>query len=190
MSQLKIIGLTLLATLAITAFAGAGSASATTLEVGGVPKNESVTITASLYQGGSVLLQDTAGVSQNTCTGSTIFGGSQSFFTSIYLTGYLTSLGFSGCMRPVTVHNQGALKIYWTWGTDGTVSSEEAEITTGSPLGTLTCTTGSATHLGTLTGVSSGHATMHVNANIDCGISAKLVTTYKITSPTGLGVSS
>ncbi|HEX6204942.1 MAG TPA: hypothetical protein VFZ29_03950, partial [Solirubrobacterales bacterium] len=76
--------------------------------------------------------------------------------------------------------------------TNGTVFSEEAEITVGSPFGTLNCKTNAGVDLGTLTGTKEGHATIDVNAVLNCGFlmpSATLKGTYTVTSPTGLGVS-
>jgi hypothetical protein len=92
----------------------------------------------------------------------------------------------------VTVHKPGALKVDWISGTtNGTVFPEEAQVTSGSPIGTLNCTTGAGTHIGTLVGAATGgHAVMNINAVLNCGIipSARWEATYKVTSPTGLGV--
>jgi hypothetical protein len=69
------------------------------------------------------------------------------------------------------------------------VTSSGAEVTTGSPFGTLNCKTEAGTHLGTLTGVKEGNATMDINAALFCGgISSKWEATYTVTSPSGLGV--
>jgi hypothetical protein len=122
--------------------------------------------------------------------GSTIHG----VYTGDSLTGPLTEgangLKFSNCTRePVTVHKSGELHITWTSGTNGTVTSSGAEVTTGSPFGTINCKTGEGTHLGTLTGVAAGKATMDINAVLSCsGISSKWEATYTVTSPEGLGV--
>jgi hypothetical protein len=87
------------------------------------------------------------------------------------------------------VHKSGSLSIKWISGTNGTVTSSEAEFTTGSPFGTLNCKTGAGTHLGTLTGVASGHATVDINAALSCsGVSSKWEAEWVITTPTGLGV--
>ena len=202
MKYLKMLGLAAVAAMALTAFT-AGSASATTLEVGGVSKNATVTIEASLKSGNSAVLKDTEGFSSNTCTSSIVHGSTTSSttkgvtthnsFTGEELTGPLTAeeggLKFSGCAREVKVHKSGTLHIKWTSGTNGTVSSSGAEVTTGSLFGTLNCKTGTGTHLGTLTGVSAGNATMDINATLSCsGISAKWEATYVVTSPAGLGV--
>lgn len=184
----RIVGTALLAG-ALASVLGAGSASATTLEVGGVKQNQSVLIETSLKSGTSAILKDTFGFSSNTCTEGGGTGNTQSPFTGPSVTGIGTSVYFSGCARePILGHKTGTLHVQWTSGTNGTVTSSGAEITTGSPFGTLNCKTGEGTHLGTLTGVAAGHATMDVNATISCsGVSSKLEATFTITSPTGLG---
>jgi hypothetical protein len=109
------------------------------------------------------------------------------------VTGAVNTLTFGTCTRePVTTHKGGTLHIKWIEGTtNGTVTSSGAEVTTGSPFGTLNCKTGEGTHLGTLKGVAktTEHATMEINAVLSCsGISSKWEATYTVTSPTGLGV--
>jgi hypothetical protein len=188
MKYLKMLGLAAVSTMAFMAFAS--SASATTLETTGVTINSSETISASLVSGTSAELKSTGGSFQNTCTGSSAHGATASPFTATKLSGPLTSLTFSGCTRAVTVHAPGSLTVEHISGTtNGTVFSDEAVVTTGSPVGTLTCETGTGTHIGTLTGVKHGHAELHINAHIPCGISAKWEATYIVTSPTDLGIS-
>ena len=205
MKYLKILGLAAIAAMALMAVA-VGSASATTLEVGGVTKNEAVTITGSLKAGTSAILKDTFGFSSNKCAESHVHGSTTSSttagntthnsYTGEELTGPLTEkeegLRFRSCERePVTVHNSGILHIKWISGTNGSVTSSAAEVTTGSPFGTLNCKTGTGTPIGTLTGVAktTEHATMDINATLNCsGVSSKWEATYTVTTPTGLGV--
>jgi len=187
MKYLKMLGLMALAATALMAFAG--SASATTLELKGVTQSGAVAIEASIAAGNSAILKDTSGFSQNTCTTS-VAKGSTETKTGTSVTGKLSSLTFSNCTRTVTVHKPGALEVVWiSGGTNGTVYSENAQVTSGSPIGTLNCTTGETTHIGTVTGVASGKGTMHINALINCGIisSAKWEGTYTVTTE-GLGV--
>jgi hypothetical protein len=71
------------------------------------------------------------------------------------------------------------------------VSHSQGEWTISTAFGTVNCKTGTGTDLGTLTGVSSGNATMHINAVLNCGFllpSATFKGTYTVTSPSGLGV--
>jgi hypothetical protein len=194
MKHLKTLGLAAVAAMALTAFA-ASSASATVLEVGGVDETEKVEIKASLQAGSSTLLSDTSGeafgVWSNTCTTSTVTGETETGLTT-KPTGKLTSLTFSSCTRPVTVHNPGRLYVEHIAGTtNGTVFSEEAEVTVNTPFGTVNCKTNEGVHIGTLTGVKEGNATMHINAVLNCGFllpSATWKGSYTVTSPSGLGV--
>ncbi len=189
--KLKALGLAAAAAMAFTAFA-ASSASATTLEVGGFTQNQAVTIEASLVAGTSTVTSRTDGSLAHTCTQSTIKGSTVSPFTGTTVTAPLSSMTFTNCTRPFTVHKPGTLHIQHIAGTtDGTVISSETEATKVSIFGTLTCKTGAGTHIGRLTGTASGHARIHINAVLDCGIvpSVTWKGTYTVTSPTGLGVS-
>jgi hypothetical protein len=190
MKYLKMLGLAAVAAMALMAI-GAGSASATKLEVGGVVQSTSTAISASLKAGTSAILKDTFGFSSNTCTVSSV-AGTTSSPSGATVTGNLSALSFTSCERePVTVDSKGVLHVQWTSGTNGTVTSSGAEVTTGSPFGTLNCKTGTGTHLGSLagTGSSSAHAVLTINASLSCsGISSKWEAVYTVTSPTGLGV--
>ncbi|HET8815686.1 MAG TPA: hypothetical protein VFM51_12130 [Solirubrobacterales bacterium] len=190
MKYLKMLGVAAVSAMAFMAFAS--TASATTLEVGGTTKNEPITITASLESGTSAELFDTDEFTQNTCTTSHVHG-TTSTTTGSAVTGALSTLTFTNCTRLVTVHAPGKLEIRWTEATKGIVSSEEATVTVRVPLiGYVTCRTHTTTDIGTFTGVSSGNATLHINAVLDCGSipSAVWEGDYEVTSPSGLGVSS
>ena len=195
MKYLKMLGLAAVAAMSFMAFA-AGSASATTLEVTTETTNAAVTITASIESGKSATLSRTDGSLANTCTESHVHGTTD-VFTGPVVSGPLTpgsaGLSFGNCSRPVTVHKSGSLSVTHISGTtDGTVSSSGAEVTVGSPFGTLNCKTNEGTHIGRLTGVGHGHATLDVEAVIPCGFlvpSALWSAHYEITTPTGLGVS-
>jgi hypothetical protein len=191
MKDLKMLGLAAVAALAFTAFA-ASSASATTLEVGGVTQNGAVTISASLEPGTSATLARTDGTLANTCTASTIHG-TTSVFTGTKVTGPASSLTLEACTRLVTVHKAGQLYLeHETGTTNGTLFSENAEITVSTSFGTVNCKTGTGTDIGTLTGVASGSATLHFDAVLNCGFllpSATLKGVYTVTSPQGIGVS-
>ena len=190
MKYLKMLGLAAVAAMALTAFT-AGSASATTLEVGGVAKSSSVSITASLASGSSAVLRTTGGLFANTCSESHAAGATVSPFSNKDLYGPLSALSFKTCTEgDPTVDAAGGLTIEWIKDTEGTVYSSEAQVTVPSPFGTLNCKTGTHTHIGTFTGSAAGHATLDINGVINCGIvpSALWVGTYTVTSPTGLGV--
>jgi hypothetical protein len=179
------------AALALMAFAG--TASATTLEKGGVTQLGSVAIEATLKSGTSALLSTTGGFFGNTCTNSTV-AGSTSVKTGT-VEGPITTLSWGSAATPCkegnpTVDVKGGLaveRIGMT--TNGTVKSWLAEVTVPSAVGLLTCTTSIfGTDLGTLTGVNAGNATMDVNAVLACGIDMKWTATYIVTGPVGLGV--
>ena len=193
MKPLKRIALAALAASALIALSGAGTASATTLEVTGVTQNGPVLVEASLAKGSSAIGRDTAGFSVNTCTESSGIGISTTF-TGTTVTGAVAVLVFAKCARePVVTHKGGTLHVEHIAGTtNGTVVWSGAEWTTPSVFGTLLCKTGPGTHIGTLTGVSGAnkHATMDINAQFSCsGVSLVWTGTYTVTTPTGLGVS-
>jgi hypothetical protein len=193
MKYLKMIGLAAIAAAVLMAIVGASAASATTLEVEGVTKNASVSIVASLTPGTSALLKDSAGTTTDTCTTSEVKGATESPFTgSTYVGGIVSSLTFGNCSHTTTVLKPGKLDIDWDGGTNGTVISTEAEVTVVSTAFGISavCKTGAGTDIGTLTGVKTGHALMHINGKISCGILGTSTWTgsYTVTSPTGLGV--
>ncbi|HEY3434391.1 MAG TPA: hypothetical protein VGK41_01935, partial [Solirubrobacterales bacterium] len=161
----------LLAIALIAAF-GANAASATTFEVGGVTRNSSVTFTLSLEAGSSAVWSRTDGTHMNSCTGSHMSGATTSPFTGTALTAPLSALSFSGCNPgAIVVHQPGQIWLEHISGTtDAAVWSENAELTIPTTLGfTGNCKTGAGTKIGTLTGVSSGKAKIHINAVVNCG---------------------
>jgi hypothetical protein len=180
----KILGVAAVAALALMAYAS--TASATTLETGGLKQSGAVTLEASAN--GSILLSATGGGFANTCTASNVLG-TTSTFTGTTVSGPISSLTFSKCTNePVTVDAAGTLSVEAITGTtNGTVRSNGAKVTVPSPFGTLTCTT-SNTDIGTLTGVAVGTATMDINAVLNCGIflpSAKWEGKYNLTTNGG-----
>jgi len=194
MKQLRSLAATA-AVLALTFLFVVSSASATTLEVKGVPKNESLSFKFTLKAGTSMLLTDTAGFFANTCTSSTKEGKTEGPFTGASVGGALSTLSFgteaTRCTEgAITVDAGGRLSASSIAGTtNGTVKSSNAKVTVPSALGLLTCTTPiEGTDIGTLTGVASGAATIDINGVMNCGITAKWIATYTVTSPEGLGV--
>ena len=195
MKYIKMLGLAAIAAMALMAFVGAGTASATTLEVEGVKQNKSVTIEASLASGTSAILKDKNGTTNDTCTGSTVKGATEGSFSAASIGGKVSSLTFTGCSHTTHVLAPGSLSVTWTSGANGTVSSSGAKVTVVSTVfgASATCETGAGTVIGTLTGVASGNATMHINATtLNCGIlgTSSWTGTYSVTSPKGLAVTS
>lgn len=195
MKYLKTVSLVAVSSMALTAF-GVSSASATTLEVGGTAKTQSVAFSASLAAGSSTVWRFTGGSFINTCTAAQMSGATSSPFTATAVGGPLTTLSFANCSEnPVIAHNGGSLTFERIAGTtNATVRSSGTELTTASVFGTVTCKTGTGTDIGVLTGASSGdHATLDINAVMECGplpflVSALWQGTYTVTTPTGLGV--
>jgi hypothetical protein len=191
MKYLKMLGLAAVAAMALMAVT-AGSASATTLELGGVTTNKAVSITASAES--SITLSDTEGSQANTCSVSSV-AGTTSVFSGEKVTGSLSELSFGTCTRsPVTVDVKGGLYIINEAGTtSGSVFSEGASVTVPTTFGfSVTCTTlSSGTKIGTLKGVKSGTATMTISAVLSCGFllpSATWSGSYNVTTPSNLGV--
>jgi hypothetical protein len=188
MKYLKMLGLAAVAAMALMAI-GAGSASATTLEVGGVTKNASVTVAASV-SGGAVLAK-TDGTEANTCSESSVHGSTVSPFSATKVTGSLTTLSFKKCTNEsVVVDAAGGLLVEYESGTSGNVYSENAKVTVPTSFGfSVTCDTGSGTKIGTLDGVASGTAKMTISAVLNCGFllpSATWKGTYTVSSALGV----
>jgi hypothetical protein len=195
MKQLKRIGLAALVTTALSALAGAPSASATTLEVRGIVQNRAVSIHLTMRAGTSSLTKDTFGFSQNTCLEGTAQGETERVFTTAgtgAIGGALKTVTVSRCsLEPMVVHRAGTLSVQWIRGTtNGTVFSSGLEQTVPVPGGTVTTCTTNNTPIGTLTGVARGNAIIDVTGVIACtGVGTVIWTgTFTVTSPEGLGV--
>jgi len=195
MKYLKMLGLaaTAMALMAVVA----GSASATTLEVGGSAKNAKTEFEATIKAGTSAILRDNFGTTTDTCTTSEVKGSTSGSFSAATVGGAVSTLTFKNCTHTTTVISNGNLSIAWTSGTNGTVSSSEAEVTVNSTFfgASAICKTGTGTKIGTLTGVKEGNATIDIVALINCGIlgEASWTGTYSVTkvngvSGAGLGV--
>jgi hypothetical protein len=188
MKYLRLAGLATSIAMALLAI-GAGSAAATTIEVGGATKNGNVTIEAEVTAG--VTLAKTDGSEANTCSRSSIQGVT-TVFSGSKVTAVLQALSFRTCkVEVVTVDDAGELYIeYEGSGTSGSVFSENAEVTVPTTFGfSVTCSTGAGTKLGTLDGVAAGTATLTVNAVLNCGFllpSATFKGTYKVSSALGV----
>jgi hypothetical protein len=180
MKQLRtIVPVALAATLATLIVAS--TASATTLEVGGVTQSGAVTIEAS---SSAALFRDTFGLSQNKCASK--LEATTSVKTGTKVEGAISTATLIPCEREaIVVHTKGSLSFERIGSTtNGTVRWIGAVWTMPSPFGTLTCTTDAApgTDFGTLTGVGSGGtATIDIKINLSCGISLIWEGTYTAT---------
>jgi hypothetical protein len=177
----------------LMAIVGAGTASATTLEIGGVTQNGPVAIVASLASGTSLLLKDSAGTTTDTCSTSEFKGATESPYTNnTYVGGALSTLTFGGCSHTTHVIKAGSIELDWDGGTNGTVFLTNTEVlfySTAFGVSAI-CKAGAGIHVGTLTGVSTGHAIILLASKISCGVlgTSTLTGSYTVTSPTGLGV--
>jgi hypothetical protein len=192
MERLKQIGLALAVALATMAVLGGGIASATTLEIKGVAQNKSVTGVGSLQSGTSLILKDEFGTTTDTCTSAEAKAATEGTFTGASVSGKVSSLAVKGCTHTTTVLAAGSMSVVWTSGTNGTLVSSGAEVTTVSTFfgASAVCKTGSGTSMGTITGVKEGHATVDVNATVNCGIlgNTKFTGTIVGTGSGGVGV--
>jgi hypothetical protein len=203
MKYLKTLGLAAIAAMALTAVIGVGTASATHLYSNGTSLALGSTIKASLATETSSNLTTTEGTVLNTCTASSVEGKTTTTGTATSTeigTVAATGLTWSNCTAgPVNTLKGGELEIHWISGTtNGTLTAKGFEVTTETFLGKCTFVTASATHLGTLTGSTTGNATMDINAIVTrkvgdtdagfCPSSARWQGTYTVTAPTKLYV--
>jgi hypothetical protein len=193
MKHLKMLSLAAFAAMVLMAI-GAGTASATTLEVKGVKQTGAVETKFSLEAGASLKLVKTDGTFVFTCTESSI-AGKTSTFTGTAVSGPISSFTFLKCTsEPIVFDKAGSLSVESITGTtNGTVKWSGGELTLPTPFGTINCKSGEGTDMGTLTGKATGQATWDLKAVMNCGILAPSVIwegAYVATSPEGLGVTS
>lgn len=192
MKHLKMLATAILAAMAMAAFT-AGSASATTLEVGGVAQNKSVSISSSIAAGNSMVMSRTDGTLANTCTASTIAASTVSPFTTEDVGGPISTMTFTGCSAGnPTVHKAGALTLRRIPNsTNLTVFWGEGEVTVPTSLGfTVNCKPGVHEHIGVKTGNPTGRIAWHLYIRLNCGFllpSAIWQGSFTVTSPEGLG---
>ena len=202
MKYLKMLGFAVVAAMALTAFLGAGSASAQTLYKYTTPSaSDSIAVGTelvfSLGAGTSALLKDTSGGVNDTCTGSEM-KGKVGTNTTTDAGGAISTLTFTGCSHTTDVLANGELEIKNIAGTtNGTVVSKGARVTFKSTIFGISCVanTGAGTTIGTLTGAKSAtaQATMDINGLIVleiCGGDVTWTGSYEVTSPLGLTVDS
>ena len=100
MKRLRTGGLAAVAVMALMAFAAAGTALATTYEVGGVAQSNSISIVASLEGGTSLVIKDNLGVQTDTCTTSTIEGKTDGVFTGAGVNALLSQFALANVRIP------------------------------------------------------------------------------------------
>jgi hypothetical protein len=209
MKHLRALGWTAVAVAALAAYLGAGFASASELYRGGTTVGVGTEVALSVKSGTSTILKDTNNATVDTCTGSSITTKVENSGGWTEVTGpvlKIYSLTFSGCSHKTqqlgtTLKTQsgqvhvtaGRLEINQFLGTtNGTVNAIGVEWTVESTVFGASCIakTGAGTKIGTLTGSSSGNATIDLNGVVPMGLCGDAVWTgtYAVTSPTPLGV--
>jgi len=194
MGYLRKLSFSALFAVVLLACVGVGTASATTLEIGGVAQNQAVTIEGSLEENSKTIWETTTGQILEICEESTIKGKTEGAFTGgATVGGKVSTLTFGECLPEVKVLKPGSFTVEWISNTKGTVKSSGTEVEFEDEIMgiMLTCSTGASTDLGLLTGVAAGNATLEINAVINCGFFRPSViwkAAYTITSPQGLGV--
>ena len=211
MKHLKMLGLAAVAAAALTAFLGAGTASANTVLcettatsgcaaegqnwlVGGV-------LDSSLASGGTARLTDTSGfIAIATCTGGTVEGELNRSTTP---RGEVTAANvtWSGCSQTTDTLTGGELEIHHIAGThNGTVTATGFAVTV--PFGSSTCAYGftAAKDIGTFVPSANGlDGSLSINVGVNliaahssasgCPSSGKWIATYTQTTNTALYVS-
>ena len=196
MKHVKMLGLAVVAAMALMALVGAGTASATALYSGATKLGAGTEIQATLS--GTATLTTTEGTVLVTCTGGEVKGkttNSGGAAETVKGTVEKAGLTWAGCTEPVVTLAGGSLEIHHITGTvNGTLTGSGFEVTVDTTIfGSCIFTLTAGTHLGTLTGTGIGDATMHINAVVSrksglCPATEKWVGTYKVTKPTPLHV--
>jgi hypothetical protein len=190
MKHLKCLGPAAFAALAITALFGAGTASATTLQSGGKNLPTGTEIVTTLKSGTTSLIKDTFGTVVQTCTQSENKLKTTNE-TGTTVNGTIVSQTTGSCSHSALVLKNGEMKIEWTSGNNGKVIASGSETTFFSTLFGASCIGKTAnTNVGTLTGSTTGNATMDINGVIETGFCGDVVwtATYTVTKPTTLAV--
>lgn len=183
-----LLGLAAVAAMALMAFAGAGSASATVLcktTVTPCPKGwdyeKGTRVDASLDPGTTALLEATGGGLEDTCTESTVIGtqentGGPTETVKVSIPKEIEiepgkkvpGLSFTNCSKPTKVLNaEGTLEFHWIEGThNATVTAKGFEVTVEAIKG-VSCiyTAGAGLDLGI--GTSGSMGTIDVNAVVE-----------------------
>ncbi len=164
MKYVKMLGLAAVAAMALMAFLGAGTASATVLCT--APNKEDVcpagekyeagkTIHATTTPGTTAVLETTGGVVLDTCTGSTVKGVAETTGSaSTTVSGAIGELAWGTCSRTTHTLKIGSLEVHHIPGTNnGTLTaSGGTEVTILTIFGTCTYGTGATLDIGKVTG--------------------------------------
>ena len=186
MKHVKMLGLAAVAAMALTAFLGASSASATVLcktatNPCGAAWIKTGSLSASLASGATSVLKTTNGAIVDTCSESTIGGTIERQGAGQSVAGTVSQLTFTTCTNTTSVLSQdGILEIEGT-----TVKAKGFEVTVNAGVSCV-ISAGEGTILGTFTG--GNPAIIHVNAVVNktsgsflCPFDYQWEATYQIT---------
>ena len=167
MKYVKMLGLAAVAAMALMAFLGAGTASATVLckeaKTSGCTNDYGAgqAIKATTTTGTTAILETTGGVVLDTCTGSEISGaitntGGASATVSGHIGPGTTGLKWGTCSRVTNTLKVGNLEVHHIAGTDnGTLTATGGiEVTINTIFGSCVFGTGEALDVGKITGGS------------------------------------
>jgi hypothetical protein len=192
MKHLKILSLAAVATMALMAFAS--TASATKLYSGASALGAGTQIKASLEGSSTIKNGETT---LNTCT-ATQFGSEVTNAGGAALTVSLRNLtiDFENCVNPIHSIALGSLEIHYTSGLGATVTASGLVISITIFGTSCQYEVGTGMDMGSLTGSTSGNATLHVNATIKgkignsfiCPSTPTWTATFRVTSPSSLHV--
>jgi hypothetical protein len=197
MKHLKMLGLGLVTAAALTALAGAGTASATVIcknnlntEKCSEPYPVGTEGTAS--SSGSIILETTGGTTLDTCTGSEVkgtIGNAGSSTTTV--SSKLSSITWTGCTVETKTLAPGSGELHWITGTDnGTLTTSGTEVTVNTGFfGACVYGTGEGKDMGTTVGGNPGSLTISTTVKLTknesglCPSELKFTGTYVATSP-------
>lgn len=135
MKYVKMIGLAAVAAMALMAFAGASTASATeicTVNSFPCPAGSAITeLKLSKDPNTSPVLETTSGSVQDTCTGATAEGAVTQGSATKTVVGPHVNLGFTGCTNETTVNNAATceLEAHASGGGNATVTAKGCTVT-------------------------------------------------------------
>jgi len=208
MKYTKMLALAAVAVGALTAFLGAGTASASkfcSTTVSPCPAGQNWPVNTVIdfsipSPGGSVQWNDTSGNTLNSCTSSTIKGQiTNAGSATSTVTSSIGELTWPACIFTTKIMTKNSLEVHQIAGTsNGTVTSDGAIEVTMNTGAFGSCIYGAATgvDLGTITEGSGTGATFHANAvttrfgsNFLCPSTSRWTGTYVLTSPAGTTLS-
>jgi hypothetical protein len=186
MKHVKMLGLVTVAAMALTAFLGASSASATVIcdtatNPCGAESIQTGSGEGSLASGSTLAIKSTSGTVEDTCTGSTVGVSLTSQGESQNAVGAVSTLTFTSCSNTTTVLEQaGTLELEGT-----TVKAKGFEVTINAAVSCV-YSAGTGSTLGTATGGSP--ATVDISAVLNkksgsflCPADTKWEATYTVT---------